>query len=186
MVERARGVVGILALVGPRCAGKSSVGRALARAAQVAWLDSDLEIAREAGEQTAKDVIDRLGLARFRKLEERALARLLKSKDPRVLSTGGGAVESNATRKLLRERSFCVWLDAQPDVLAARMRADPTPRPALLGTTAMEEIAPLRAARQALYQECAHAHIATDDLDVEQVVQRVLRASQGRWLSDHP
>ncbi len=172
----------ILTLVGPRCAGKSSVGKALAQSTRVAWFDSDQEIAREAGEKTAADVIERMGLAEFRKLEARVLARLMQTKEPCVIATGGGAVESKAARKLLREDSYCVWLDAQPDVLAARMRADPWPRPALLGTSALDEIGELRAARLKLYQDCATARIATDKLDVAEVAKQVLKASQGHWV----
>jgi shikimate kinase len=88
-----------------------------------------------------------------------------------VLALGGGAVLDpgfEATGWTV------VWLTAEPSVLARRIAADPTPRPSLTGAPAPAEIARVTSSREARYRELAQLTIATDTLDVGDVVESIL------------
>lgn len=151
-------------LVGLRCSGKSTVGRELARLLGLGFVDLDEMIAgkfsEEAGEDpcTVGEVLERIGVPAFRELESRCLREVL-GDGPVVVATGGGAVEAPGNRSLL-SASRCLWLDAPVEVLAARLRADPTLRPALLGGgDPAAELAELHEKRAPLYREVASVRL---------------------------
>src|SRR4051812_11172033 len=103
----------LVVLVGPPSSGKTTVGSALAAALGTAFRDTDHDVEAEAGCSVA-DVFVTHGEPHFRELEERAVARALAEHDG-VLALGGGAVTSEATRRLLVELGvhgvLVVWLD---------------------------------------------------------------------------
>jgi shikimate kinase len=166
-----------VALIGLRCSGKSSVGAALARLLAVPFCDLDDEVALIAGADSAGAVIDELGLETFRRLESRALERVLTEADRRggagVLATGGGVVESAVNRQWLALRTRCVWLRAELPVLRARMVADPTRRPSLTGADPADELEPLATRRAPLYAAVASLELATDDRDVDELAREL-------------
>ena len=155
-----------LCLIGLRCSGKTQVGRELAR--RRGWEFGDLDdellaLARESDTfDSVGDVLARLGQPAFRALESDVLARALARPGPRVLATGGGVVEREANRELLAGVT-CVWLRAEPEVLRARMRADPSPRPPLIGTgtdaDSLDEIEALLQRREPWYRAVATLEI---------------------------
>ncbi len=108
-----------VALVGLMGAGKSTVGRRLAKQLQMPFFDSDSEIEKAAG-QTISDIFETMGEAEFRRGEQRVLARLL-SGPSHVLATGGGAFLNPETRRLMREKAITIWLDADIDTLWKRV-----------------------------------------------------------------
>lgn len=115
----------VLALVGLRCSGKTTVGRALAERSGAAFVDLDEQVAFQAGLGSAGEVIEALGLERFREMEAAALARVLEAAEDRtVLATGGGAVERASSAERLRQDAFVVWLRAPLAVLRQRMGDD--------------------------------------------------------------
>ena len=137
----------VVALIGARCSGKTSAGRELAKRLRWTFVDLDEEIARadaaarEAGAiESAGKVLERVGEAAFRDLESRALAEVLDRPGPFVLATGGGVVEREENKKLLARRTTCVWLRVAASEMQRRLRADPTPRPALEGLDPVEEL----------------------------------------------
>src|SRR3546814_3111570 len=92
-------------------AGKSCIGRLLAGALGLPFLDADKEIGAAAG-CTVEDIFTAHGEAAFREGERRVIARLLAQ--PRmVLATGGGAFMDPETRHLLRARATSVWLGSE-------------------------------------------------------------------------
>ena len=107
-----------IVLVGLMGAGKSTVGRRLAKRLGLPFVDSDVEIEEASGATTA-DLFERYGEHDFRDGERRLVARLVEG-DVRVIATGGGAFVDPRTRQLLNERAITVWLDAPIDVLAER------------------------------------------------------------------
>ncbi len=121
-----------LVLVGPRGAGKTTVGRELARACGRPFVDTDEAVLRITG-RTPAQWIEQDGWAAFRAAEHDALERAL-ARDAIVIATGGGCVEHEASRGLLDAAACVVFLDVPPAVAAARLAADPTPRPRLPGT----------------------------------------------------
>ena len=105
-------------LVGLMGAGKSTVGRRLAKRLGLSFVDSDSAIEDAAG-CTAAEVFERYGEQDFRDGERRLVRRLMDG-EIRVIATGGGAFVDARTRQLLNERAITVWLDAPVDVLAQR------------------------------------------------------------------
>ncbi len=183
-----------LALVGLRGAGKTVVGKLVAERTGFAFIDLDERIAEAAEAQHAGEVIERLGLPAFRQLEEDHLARALAEPRRIVLSTGGGAIESPTSRRLLRTAAVTIWLRAPLDVLVRRVAADEAGagaaslRPSILqaesvsgaaeATSPDGEFRILQRRRAPLYEEVARRAIDVERLDPEEVAQRVTRI----WL----
>jgi shikimate kinase len=115
-----------LALVGLMGAGKTTVGRRLAKALDLPFRDADEEIAAAAG-QSIPEIFAAHGETDFRRGERQVIARLLAG-PVHVLATGGGAFMDPATRALMKERAITVWLKAPLDVLMKRVsRRDDRP-----------------------------------------------------------
>ncbi len=108
-----------IALVGLMGAGKSSIGRRLAQALGLPFIDADSEIEAAAG-SSIEEIFARDGEAAFRTGERRVIARLLEG-PPQVLATGGGAFMDPSTRALIRERAISIWLRADVDTLLVRV-----------------------------------------------------------------
>ncbi len=137
-----------IVLVGLMGAGKTTVGRRLAQRLRLPFVDADHEIERAAG-MTVTDIFDRFGEAHFRDGERRVIARLIDG-TPRVVATGGGAFINPETRALILDRALAIWLDAEPAVLADRVRRRDT-RPLLRGRDPEETLRALAAVRNPLY-----------------------------------
>ncbi len=109
-----------IVLVGMMGAGKTAVGRALAQALGVDFLDSDHEI-EAAANMTVPEIFARDGEAFFRARETEVIIRLLKGA-PCVLSTGGGAFLAEANRAAISRYGISVWLNADIELLWSRVR----------------------------------------------------------------
>ncbi|WP_279432536.1 shikimate kinase [Rhodovulum bhavnagarense] len=109
-----------IALVGLMGAGKTAVGTALARKLNAPFLDSDEEIVKAANMSIA-EIFERDGESFFRQKESQVIARLLQGR-PAVLSTGGGAFMSETNRREISRNGVAIWLDADLDLLWARVR----------------------------------------------------------------
>lgn len=106
-------------LVGLMGAGKTRVGGMLARALEIPFVDSDMEIERAAGMAVA-DIFDVYGESAFRDCEVKVLARLVEA-PVKVLATGGGSFMNADTRALIKEKAISIWLKAELDVLLERV-----------------------------------------------------------------
>jgi shikimate kinase len=142
----------------PGC-GKTTIGRQLARARQLPFVDADHEIERYLG-CSIREFFDREGEPAFRDIEQRIIGELLDTAAPAVLATGGGAVLREATRQALRRQSTVVYLRAQPDDLARRLGRDTT-RPLLQGVDPRVRLRELFAQRDGFYRETAHLAVDT-------------------------
>lgn len=109
-----------IVLIGLMGAGKSSIGKRLAKALDMPFVDSDEEIAQAAG-CSITTIFDIYGEAVFRDLERRVLHRLLTEEQPKVIATGGGAFINDQTRALIKEKAVSLWLHADLDVLYERV-----------------------------------------------------------------
>lgn len=107
-----------IVLIGLMGAGKSSVGRRLARCLRLPFADADDEISRVAG-LAIPEIFEVYGEAAFRDCERQVIARMLRE-SPRVLATGGGAFLDPATRAAIARRGISVWLRAELDTLVDR------------------------------------------------------------------
>ncbi|WP_342071125.1 shikimate kinase [Yoonia algicola] len=115
-------------LVGMMGSGKTAIGRALASALDVPFVDSDAAI-EQAAAASIPEIFARDGEAFFRKREAEVLKRLL-SGPPGIVSTGGGAFLAQANRTVIAQMGVAVWLDADLKILWERVRHKDT-RPLL-------------------------------------------------------
>lgn len=167
-------------LVGLMGSGKTSVGRRLAGTA-VPFVDTDAEIEQREG-RSVRDIFATDGEPAFRSLEEEAVAVCLAADVPTIIATGGGAMESDATRMLVNRaraegRAFVVWLRAKPGELASRVGRS-THRPLLDGDAA-GRLGELAAARAANYSAVADVVVDTDGLSPAEVAETVRAAVRG-------
>lgn len=161
-----------IVLVGLMGAGKSTIGRRLARRLQLDFVDSDEEIERAAARSIA-EIFESFGEASFRDGERRVIARLIDG-TPKVIATGGGAFLDRETRALILERCIAVWLDADLEVLAERVsRRDQ--RPLLKGKEPLPVLRSLADVRRPLYAE-AHLHVRSQPAPHERAVDRIIKA----------
>lgn len=126
--ERALRLVRSVVLVGMMGAGKTAVGRALAARLDVEMRDSDAEIVASS-QLSIAEIFERYGEPFFREKESAVIARLLEG-PPCVLSTGGGAWMAEGNRALLTAQAAVLWLEADLELLWARVRHKTT-RPLL-------------------------------------------------------
>jgi len=165
-----------IALIGLMGAGKSTVGRRLAKRIGLSFVDADREIEAAAGLSIA-EIFERHGEAHFRDGERRVLARLIEG-PPRVIATGGGAFIDAETRALILARCIAVWLDAEVETLAERVgRRDH--RPLLKGKDPLALLHGLAEVRNPVYAE-AHLRIRGGAAPHEQMVDRILAALAAR------
>jgi shikimate kinase len=161
-----------IVLVGLMGAGKSTIGRRLARRLGLPFVDSDEEIER-AAVHSIPEIFDRFGEASFRDGERRVLRRLIEG-EPKVVATGGGAFMDSETRALILRRCLAVWLDADVETLAIRV-ARRGHRPLLAGKDPDAFLRELAAARNPVYAE-AHLRVVGDSGPHERTVERILEA----------
>jgi shikimate kinase len=161
-----------IVLVGLMGAGKSTVGRRLAKRLGLAFVDSDDAIEDAAG-YSAAEMFERYGEADFRDGERRLVARLVEG-EVRVIATGGGAYVDQRTRKLLNERAITVWLDAPIDILADRTGRRDT-RPLLRNGDRAETLKRLIEERGPAYSE-AHIRVRSGDGAHKDVVESIIHA----------
>lgn len=193
-----------IALTGFMAAGKTGVGRSLARSS--GWTFVDLDAVIEADEGTSvREIFARRGEPYFREREKAALGHVLDGSG-QVIALGGGAVVDPDSRARLRERALLIWLRVSPDAVLRRTRGDdarpllwqsataapggkppavdgnPVPTqdgaspasPAATEAAKLRRIEALLAQREPIYAE-ADVTVDTDDLTVEQVAQCIQR-----------
>ena len=165
-----------IVLVGLMGAGKSTVGRRLARRLGLPFVDSDVEIEEASGVTTA-DLFERYGEHDFRDGERRLVARLVDGA-VRVIATGGGAFVDPRTRQLLNERAITVWLDAPIEVLAERTTRRDN-RPLLKKGDRAQILARLSEERRSSYAE-AQIHIRSEGGAHGDVVEAIVAALRER------
>jgi XRE family transcriptional regulator, aerobic/anaerobic benzoate catabolism transcriptional regulator len=139
-----------VALIGLRGAGKSTLGRMLAKHQGIAFHELDREIEAEA-RMGLSELFELHGQAGFRRLERAVLERLLATGNPFVLATGGSIVADPATFALLLEGCHTVWVRATPEEHMARVVAQGDMRPMQDNRQAMADLHTILAAREPLY-----------------------------------
>jgi shikimate kinase len=108
-----------IVFVGLMGAGKTAIGRKVATALGLPFVDSDHEI-ESVSRMSIPELFEAYGEPEFRALEQRVILRLVES-GPRILSTGGGAYMNGRTRAAIREHGISVWLKADVDLLLERV-----------------------------------------------------------------
>nr|WP_279653427.1 shikimate kinase AroK [Pseudomonas morbosilactucae] len=162
-------------LVGPMGAGKSTIGRLLAKELRLPFKDSDKEIELRTGANIPW-IFDKEGEPGFRDREEAMIAELCAS-DGVVLATGGGAVMRDANRRALHEGGRVVYLHASVEQQVGRTARDRN-RPLLRTADPAKTLRDLLAIRDPLYREIADLVVETDERPPRMVVLDILERLQ--------
>ena len=165
-------------LIGLMGAGKTTIGRQLAKALQLPFYDSDKAIE----EQTGVDIptiFEYEGEEGFRAREQNMIAELTQINGI-VLATGGGAILRAANRKALTENGFVVYLQCSVDKILQRTKRD-TQRPLLNTENPRARIEKLFSEREPDYLSCADFKIETSSMQSKTVVQNILNEYTSRY-----
>jgi XRE family aerobic/anaerobic benzoate catabolism transcriptional regulator len=166
----------VVALLGLRGAGKSSIGARLARRLKVPFVELDALVAREAG-MALETIFEMHGEAYFHHLERETLRKLLAESERKgaVIATGGSIVTDRETFALLKERTVTLWLKARPRDHWDRVVAQGDARPMRGRANAMSELKALLRERTPLYAQASHV-VDTSSVGLDETVERVLKA----------
>lgn len=160
-----------IALIGLRGAGKSTLGKMLAKTIGWTFVELNKEIEQQNGLSVA-EIIALYGQEGFRRMEQAALAQLLERKTPVVLATGGGIVSEPVTFDLVLSSFYTVWLRATPEEHMGRVRKQGDLRPMADDRSAMQELRTILLSREPLYAR-ASAQVDTAGLEVDEAAQRL-------------
>lgn len=169
---------GILALVGLRGAGKSTVGQLVAKRLRIPFVELDALVARDAGMSLAT-MFDMHGEAYYRRAVRDALQKFLDTTKAAVLATGGSIVSDDESYRLLQARATTIWLKAKPHDHWQRVVAQGDGRPMNGRPEAMQELRELLRARGPLYAQAAHT-VDTSQADVSAAVDRIVALAKRR------
>jgi XRE family aerobic/anaerobic benzoate catabolism transcriptional regulator len=145
----------VIALVGLRGAGKTTIGKRLARRLRLPFVELD-RLIEEAADLNLSEIFSLHGEAYYRRLEREVLEQLLHERRPMVLATGGGLVASPEAFALLRRLATTVWLRARPEDHWNRVVRQGDRRPMANHPQAMADLRSLLAAREPLYAAADH------------------------------
>lgn len=166
-----------IVFVGLMGAGKTAIGRKLAQALGLNFVDSDHEI-ETVSRMTIPELFERYGEPEFRALEERVVSRLVKD-GPQVVSTGGGAFMNAHTRDAITHDGISIWLKADLDTLMSRVAKKPN-RPLLKAPDPRAVMERLMAERYPVYG-LADIVVTTRDVRREEIMAEVIDALSS-WL----
>jgi XRE family aerobic/anaerobic benzoate catabolism transcriptional regulator len=161
-----------IALLGLRGAGKTTIGRQLARKLHVRFVELDRRI-EKAADMSLGEIFSLYGDEYYRRLERDTLAGLLAENRATVLATGGGIVTSPDTYAMLKKSAVTVWLRATPEDHWNRVVSQGDRRPMADHPEAMADLRALLASREALYASADHT-IDTSGRTVKEIVYSVL------------
>ncbi|THB80925.1 MAG: shikimate kinase AroL [Desulfobacteraceae bacterium] len=161
-------------LIGYRCTGKTTIGRALSEYFHRPFADTDLLIQHQINAGITEFVHSK-GWDPFREIESQILNAV--SKTPgQVVSTGGGIILNSENRKCLMKTGINIWLQADISVIAARIQNDlksAETRPSLTGNPIEDEVRQVMADRLPFYEEVADLTVDTSCLSLKQIVNLI-------------
>ncbi len=161
-----------IALIGLRGAGKSTLGKLLAKKIGWAFVELNKEIEQQNGLSVA-EIIALYGQEGFRRMEQIALVQLLARKELIVLATGGGIVSEPLTFDLVLSSFYTVWLKAKPEEHMGRVRKQGDLRPMADDRSAMQELRTILQSREPLYSR-ASASVDTAGLAVNDAAAKLI------------
>ncbi len=160
-----------IALIGLRGAGKSTLGKLLAKSIGWPFVELNKEIERINGLSVA-EIMALYGQEGFRRMEQTALTQVLTGTEPVVLATGGSIVSEPVTFDLLLSSFYTVWLRAKPEEHMGRVRKQGDMRPMESDRSDMQELRTILLSREPLYAR-ASAQVDTADLTIQEAAARL-------------
>lgn len=160
-----------VALTGFMAAGKSTIGKKLARKLGVKFYDIDDLIVEQHG--AISDIFYAQGEPQFRVYEHDAIAHVLDD-EPGIIALGGGAVTYDETLKLLKKRAYRVFIKAPPEQILGRLRRSKRVRPLIGPTPSLTKIKELYTQRMPRYSHSDHV-VEADSLSTAQVVDDIVQ-----------
>jgi len=164
----------IVALVGLRGAGKSTIGKALAKRLSTPLLELDAQIEKQSN-LSLGELFSLHGEAYYKRLAYDILLRLLTQNESMVIATGGSVVTDPETWQLLKRRTHTVWLKATPEDHWKRVLGQGDTRPMANRASAMSELRSILSIRAPLYAEAAQT-IDTSSIRVSEAVRMISAA----------
>jgi shikimate kinase len=161
-------MTGLVYLIGPLAAGKSTIGKKLAQSLEYDWIDTDREIIRRTGVDIVW-IFDQEGESGFRKREYNLLKEL-SSRKKWVISTGGGSILDENSREIMQQTGIVVYLQVSLKKQLQRTEKDRV-RPLLQTKDKHNKLKELAEQREKLYQSIADIQIATDSDSVDKIVK---------------
>lgn len=158
-------------LIGPMGAGKTTVGKELAKILRLPFYDSDKVIEEQTGVDIST-IFEYEGEQGFR-LRELNILQELTQIEGCVLATGGGSILNAENRQILKANGFVVYLQCSIDKLLQRTKKD-TQRPLLYTNNTREQIKTLLTEREDFYSSCADFKIETSGVRSQAVIQTIL------------
>ena len=163
-----------IALIGFMAAGKSTIGKRLARKMKVAFFDTDDIVVDEHG--AVSDIFFNEGEKAFRNYEHGAIMHVLDNGEPGIIALGGGALSNDENVKLLKKRAYKVFIKVTPELVLERLRNSLRTRPLLGPTPSLSKIKELYTKRMPQYAHADHV-VEADGMSTSQVVDAIIE-----WL----
>jgi XRE family aerobic/anaerobic benzoate catabolism transcriptional regulator len=161
----------VVALVGLRGAGKSTIGKALGKRLGVRFLELDDLIEKDTN-LTLGELFSLHGEAYYKRRAYGLLLNLLMQNEPMVVAVGGSIVTDPETWQLLKRRTHTVWLKASPENHWKRVLGQGDTRPMANRSSAMAELRSILSLRSALYSEAAQM-VDTNSVRVAEAVRMI-------------
>ena len=159
-------------LIGPRGAGKTTVGKALSLTLNYRFIDTDDWVTQKY-QQTISLMVQEKGWDFFRQIESEALIQV--SQPNQVISTGGGMILAEQNRDYMKCKDVNIYLQASGETLVERLSQDPNEaqRPSLTGKTLVSEMNDVLVKREPLYLQCADI-IVDAGLSINEIIEVIL------------
>ena len=168
-----------LFLIGYRCSGKTTVGKALGEALNQPFIDTDAVLVRRYG-QHIREIVDTEGWQAFRQKERSTLEQICE-KDRQIVATGGGVVLDNLNVRLMKSSGFLIWLQATAETIRWRMAPDENTanfRPPLTDRGPIREIEDMLVGRNPCYERVSDITIQTDHRSIFQIVELIVHRTK--------
>ena len=164
-----------LFLIGYRCTGKTTVGKAMANRFGWPFVDTDQRIVDMSGSSIVR-MVDEKGWPYFREQERQAL-KTLSADDLQVVATGGGIILDERNISIMKQSGRIVWLTASEKTILTRMLGDSATsesRPSLTDQGRLAEITSVLSDRTPLYEKAAELVIDTDQEKIVDICDRII------------
>ncbi len=165
----------IIFLIGYRCTGKTSAGKALARLLNRSFIDADAYLVNRYG-ISISEMVTSQGWESFRKKESIVLKTLCEHKH-HVIATGGGVILDHSNVAMMKKNSVIVWLRARPETIKKRIIKDDNTkdsRPSLTSKGLLEEIEETLLFRNPLYEDAMDFYVDTDGIEIDDICKTII------------